>query len=489
MRTTRRTFTALSGAAALGISSPMASHGGVPPANAQSPAHPRDYYRFPDTFLWGCATAAYQAEGAAEEDGRKPSIWDTFSHQSGRTALGHTGDVAADQYHRYAQDIQLMKWLGVKAYRFSIAWPRVIPDGSGQPNEKGLAYYDRLVDALLAAGIEPYATLFHWDLPQALEDRVGGWQSRDTAKYFAEYASLVAARLSDRVSHFFTINEFSCFTDLGYGIGVFAPGLKLPPRELNQVRHHALLGHGMALAAVRAAARRPVQVGLAENATVCVPVIEMEPHIAAARRAMRQVNAPFLTAVLEGQYTPEYLSAAGANAPQFTPEDMRTIGGRLDFVGINTYAPAYFRAADGPAGFAAVPNPKSYPHMASPWLFIGPQILYWAPRHLKEIWGVNNVIITENGCSADDLLTPDGHVYDTDRVMYLRNHFVQAHRAVSEGWPLTGYFLWSLIDNFEWADGYTKRFGIYYVNFETQERTAKLSAEFYRETIARHAVV
>ena len=177
MRTTRRTFTALSGAATLGIGSPMASIGGVPPANAQSPAHPRDYYRFPDTFLWGCATASYQVEGAAQEDGRKPSVWDTFSHQPGRTALGQTGDVAADQYHRYAQDIQLMKWLGIKAYRFSIAWPRVIPDGTGQPNEKGLAYYERVVDALLAAGIEPYATLFHWDLPQALEDR-GGWRVR-----------------------------------------------------------------------------------------------------------------------------------------------------------------------------------------------------------------------------------------------------------------------------------------------------------------------
>ena len=487
MQPTRRTFATLSGAAAaLGIGAATGPLAASPAAPVKT--DPKDYCRFPDAFVWGCATASYQVEGAAQEDGRKPSVWDTYAHEPGRIAMGHTGDVAVDQYHRYAQDVQLMKWLGVKAYRFSIAWPRVFPDGSGQPNEKGIAYYERLVDTLLAAGIEPYATLFHWDLPQALQDSVGGWQSRETARYFGEYAGFVARRLSDRVSHFFTINEFSCFTDLAYGAGVFAPGLKLPPRQLNQVRHHAVLGHGLALEAIRAAARRPVQVGLAENSTMCVPVIETEPHIAAARRAMRQVNAPFLTAVLEGKYTDEYLAAAGANAPEFTAADMRTIGGRLDFVGLNCYAPSYVRAADNQAGFAQVPHPKSYPHMASPWLFIGPQILYWAPRHLKEIWDVNNVMITENGCSADDRLA-DGHVYDTDRVMYLRNHFVQAHRAVSEGWPLTGYFLWSLMDNFEWTEGYTKRFGIYYVNFETQERTPKLSAEFYRETIARRAVV
>ena len=482
MKPTRRTFASLTGAAALG----MANRSAGSPMPETKP-NPGEYCRFPDSFIWGCATASYQVEGAAQEDGRKPSVWDTFAHQPGHIAMGHTGDIAADQYHRYPEDIQLMKSLGVKAYRFSVAWPRVFPDGSGQPNEKGIAHYDRLVDALLAAGIEPYCTLFHWDLPQALQDRVGGWQSRETARYFAEYAGFVTRRLSDRVSHFFTINEFSCFTDLGYAIGVFAPGLKLAPRAVNQVRHHAVLGHGLAVEAIRAAARRPVQVGLAENVTMCVPVIETQAHIEAARRAMRRLNAPFLTAVLEGKYMDEYLKAAGADAPRFTPEDMRTIGARLDFVGVNCYAPSYIRAADNPPGFAQVPNPKSYPHMASPWLFFGPQILYWAPRHLKEIWNVNNVLITENGCSADDQLK-DGHVYDTDRVMYLRNHFVQAHRAVTEAWPLTGYFLWSLLDNFEWADGYTKRFGIYYVNFETQQRTAKLSAEFYRETIARHSV-
>jgi len=483
MQTTRRRFATLTGAAALASGSGKGLAGAAPPADLPAA------YRFPDSFVWGCATASYQVEGAVHEDGRKPSVWDTFTHQPGHIAQGHTGDVAADQYHRYAQDIQLMKGLGVKAYRFSIAWPRVFPDGDGQPNEKGMAYYERLVDALLGAGIQPYVTLFHWDLPQALQDRIGGWQSRDTARYFAGYAGFVSRRLSDRVSHFFTINEFSCFTDLGYAVGVFAPGLRLPPRQVNQVRHNGLLAHGLGLAAIRASARRPVQVGLAENPTMCVPVLETEPHIAAARKAMREVNAPFLTAVLEGKYMDEYLSSAGANAPEFTPEDMRTIGGKLDFVGLNCYAPAYVRAAETKGGFAMVPNPSSYPHMASPWIYFGPQILYWAPRHLKEIWNVNNVMITENGCSADDHRQADGHVYDTDRVMYLRNHLALAQRAVAEGWPLTGYFLWSLVDNFEWADGYTKRFGIYYVNFDTQERTPKLSAEFYRDTIARRGVV
>jgi beta-glucosidase len=483
MHTTRRKFAALTGAAALGIAAgPSSSTGAMPPDTKKG-------HRFPDSFLWGCATASYQVEGAAQEDGRKPSVWDTFSHQPGRVAKGHTGDVAVDQYHRYKEDVQLMKALGVKAYRFSIAWPRVFPDGFGQPNEKGIAYYDRLVDALLAAGIEPYATLFHWDLPQAVQDKFGGWQSRETVKHFGDYATFVTRRLSDRVSHYFTINEFSCFTDLAYGYGVFAPGLKLPRRQLNQVRHNAVLGHGVALAAIRAAARKPVKVGLAENPSMCVPVLETEAHIAAARRAMRQVNAQFLTAVLEGKYTDEYLAAAGKDAPEFTPAEMKTIGGRLDFVGLNCYAPSYVRASDDPAGFAMVPNPSSYPHMASPWLFIGPEILYWAPRHLKEIWKVDNVMITENGCSADDKVAADGHIYDTDRVMYLRQNLAQAQRAVAEGWPLTGYFVWSLMDNFEWLDGYTKRFGIYYVDFETLKRTPKLSAEFYRETIAHNAVV
>src|SRR5579863_9887135 len=241
--------------------------------------------RFPSNFLWGCATAAYQIEGAVREDGRKPSVWDTFSHTPGKTFQGQTGDVADDSYHRYKEDVKLLKDLGVSGYRFSISWSRVFPDGTGQPNEKGLAYYQRVVDELLKNNIAPYITLFHWDLPQALP---GGWQSRDTAKAFADYAAYIAKHLSDRVGHFFTTNEFVCFTDSGYKDGNFAPGLKLPAGQVNQIRHHGILAHGMAVQALRANARPGTQIGLAENATVYVPVIEDAEQIEAAHRATRE---------------------------------------------------------------------------------------------------------------------------------------------------------------------------------------------------------
>ena len=442
--------------------------------------------RFPSDFLWACATAAYQIEGGANEDGRKPSVWDTFSHTPGKTFQGDTGDVADDSYHLYKEDVRLLKNLGAAAYRFSISWPRVFPDGAGQPNEKGIAYYERVVDELLRNNIAPYVTLFHWDLPQALP---GGWQSRDTSKAFADYAAYVSRRLSDRVQHFFTINEFVCFTDLSYSSGQFAPGLKLPAAQVNQIRHHGVLAHGMGVQAIRANARAGTQIGLAENATVYVPVIESPEHIEAARRATREGNAPFLTAVMEGKYTDRYLEHAGANAPKVEAGDMKAIGSPLDFVGLNVYTPEYVRAESTPAGYSVIPRPSSYPRMASPWLFIGPEVIYWAVRNVSDIWKPRTLYITENGCSAADLVTAAGRIEDTDRVMYLRNHLTHLHRAASEGYPIKGYFLWSLLDNYEWADGYSKRFGIHYVDFRTQARTPKLSAEWYREVISRNAVV
>src|SRR5512141_249001 len=272
-RITRRDFAQVAGAAALGaaIGSPVAaSPAGPPQASAQPAASPQGR-RFPDGFLWGTATASYQVEGAVKEDGRGPSIWDTFSHTPGKVVNNANGDVADDHYHRYKEDVQLMKSLGVKTYRFSIAWPRVFPQGSGQPNPKGLDFYNRLVDELLANDIQPFATLYHWDLPQALQDRVGGWEARATAQAFATYAGYVAERLSDRVKHIFTINEFGAFLELGYRLGIHAPGLKLPPRRFNQTRHHAVLGHGLAVQAIRANAKPGTKVGLAENMTVCVP--------------------------------------------------------------------------------------------------------------------------------------------------------------------------------------------------------------------------
>jgi beta-glucosidase len=440
---------------------------------------------FPNDFTWGCATAAYQIEGAASEDGRAPSVWDTFSHTPGKVFQGDTGDVACDSYHRYKEDVQLLKNLGVKGYRMSTSWSRVFPSGKGKVNQKGLDYYNRVIDELLANGIQPYVTLFHWDLPQALP---GGWQSRDTAKAYGDYAGFMAKKLSDRVQHFFTINEFVCFTDLGYAAPAskFAPGLKLPPADVAQVRHHGVLAHGLGVQAIRANARTGTQVGLAENASVLVPVVETREHIAAAQRAHREVNAPFLTAVLEGKYIDAYLNFMGPNAPKVEAGDMKIIGSPIDFVGLNVYTPQYVRADSSPAGYSVIKQPTSYPRMASDWLAIGPECIYWAVRNVVDLWKVPTIYITENGCSADDVLTPEGRVEDTDRVMYLRNHLTHLQRATNEGYPVKGYFLWSLLDNFEWADGYSKRFGLHYVDFKTQKRTPKLSAEWYREVIRRN---
>ena len=488
----RRTFAKVASTAALAstattaLSSVASQPGGSSGASGMgAPATGRE---FPKGFLWGSATASYQVEGAVNEDGRGPSIWDTFSRIPGKVVNNATGDVADDHYHRYKEDVQLMKALGVKSYRFSIAWPRVFPQGAGAPNPKGLDFYNRLVDELLANDIKPFATLYHWDLPQALQDNGGGWESRDTSKAFGDYAGYVAEHLSDRVKHFFTINEFGAFVELGYRIGIHAPGLKLPPGRFNQTRHHAVLGHGLAVQAIRAKAKPGTKVGLAENMTICVPVIETSSHIEAATRAARELNAQYMTVIQEGKYTDAYLAAAGANAPKFTPEDLKIISSPLDFAGINIYTPTYVRADSSALGFTVVPNPASYPHMASGWLNIGPEALYWGPRHVAKIWNVKEIYITENGCSSSDVPAADGIVYDTDRVMFLRNYLTQLQRATADGVPVHGYFLWSLMDNFEWADGYTNRFGLHYVDYASQKRTPKLSAAFYREVISRNAI-
>ena len=455
------------------------------PAAAQSnrPASP---HAFPAGFLWGSATASYQVEGAAKEDGRGPSIWDTFSHTPGKTFNGDTGDTADDFYHLYRDDIAMMKRMGLKAFRFSISWSRVFPTGTGAPNTKGLDFYNRLVDALLAAGIQPFCTLYHWDLPQALEND-GGWQSRKTPEAFAAYAGYVAKNMSDRIKHFMTLNEMSSFVG-GYRDGRHAPGLKLGPGAVAQVSHHAVLAHGLSVQAIRANAKPGVEVGFAENIANVTPVVETDQHIGAARLAMREENARFLTAIMEGRYTDRYLQKLGADAPKFTDADMRAIGSPVDFVGINCYANEFVRADGSAQGYSVIRRPESYPHMASPWLFLGPEALYWSPKLVNELWHPKAMYITENGCSADDVVTSQGQVLDSDRVMFLRNYLTQLQRGVAEGIPVKGYFLWSLLDNYEWADGYSKRFGIVYVDFKTQKRTPKLSAEFYAATIAKNSV-
>jgi beta-glucosidase len=435
-----------------------------------------------------------------KEDGRGASIWDTYAHTRGKIKDGRNADVANDHYHRYRDDVNLMRDMGVKAYRFSIAWPRIFPGGTGQPNARGLDFYHRLVDALLEAGIEPFATLYHWDLPQALQDR-GGWQSRDTAKAFAAYAGYIAGKLSDRVTRYFTINELFSFVDIGHrGIETvvdgrkarieLAPGLRLSNARLNQVRHNAVLAHGLAVQAIRANAKAGTQCGPADNLGTAVPAIETPENIKAAEIATREINAGYLTVMMEGKYTDAYLAAAGKDAPRFTDEDLKVISSPVDFIGINVYRPAMYVVASAQAsGFRSVKFNKSHPRMLSIWHLLGPEVMYWAPRHVRSLWKAKQIYITENGCGASDEMSADGTVDDSDRIMFLRNHLTHLHRATSEGVPVKGYFHWSLMDNFEWSDGFANRFGLVYVDYKTQKRTPKLSAEYFSEAMARNAVV
>jgi beta-glucosidase len=484
----RRSFARVLGASAAAL--PLAAYAD-PGSNKKpvvTPPPPVPAGHFPKLFLWGSATASYQVEGAVGEDGRGPSIWDTFSHTPGKTHNGDTGDMADDYYHRYGADIEVMKAIGLQTCRFSVSWSRVFPTGKGEPNPKGLDFYNHMVDALLAANILPYCTLYHWDLPQALQDS-GGWENRDTCKAFADYAGYVTNKLSDRVKHFMTMNEIRTFVELGYRDGTHAPGLKLSQKRVAQVAHHAVLAHGMAVRAIRESAKPLTLIGIADNVIPTCPVVDYPEHVEAARKAIREENAMFLTVIMEGRYTNLYLNRLGADGPQYTAEDLKTISTPIDFVGLNIYNPAFVRADVSEKGYEVVPPPSSYPHMYSPWLNIGPEALYWGPRLVAEVWNVKDLYITENGCSSDDKVAPNGQVYDTDRVMFLRNYLTQLQKAVEEGVPVRGYFLWSLLDNYEWADGYEKRFGITYVDFKTQKRIPKLSSDFYQQVIVTGRVV
>src|SRR5690606_17257317 len=343
---------------------------------------------FPKGFQWGVATSAYQIGGAWDEDGKGLSIWDTYAHTPGNIANDDNGDVANDHYHRYAQDVALMEGIGATAYRFSIAWPRIFPEGTGSPNRKGLDFYQRLLDELSNAGIEPFVTLYHWDLPQALQDRYGGWRSVDTANAFAEYAGYVAEHLGDRVRHFFTINEFASFVEGGYqGLTVrvgggkevhlgAAPGLSLSDSELRQVRHHAVLGHGLAVQATRARGPAGTKVGFAENIRVAVPLMDTPEYVAAAEKATRERNAGYMTVMLEGRYTDEYLAEAGNGSPRFTDEELRTISSPVDFVGINVYKPGwYVEPSDQPPGYHDILVNASHPKMFSSWHVLDSEVL------------------------------------------------------------------------------------------------------------------
>jgi beta-glucosidase len=445
---------------------------------------------FPAGFLWGTATASYQVEGAANEDGRGKSIWDTFSHTPGKIVNNDNGDIACDFYHKYKEDTKLIKSLNAKAYRFSISWSRIFPDGTGTPNQKGLDFYNRMVDELLENGIEPFATLFHWDLPQALQDKYKGWQSKETANAFAAYAGYMAEKLSDRVKHFFTLNELWTFIQLGYGDGIFAPGLKLPPAELYQARHHAVLAHGLGVQAIRAQGKSGTKVGVAENLKVAVPFIESPENIKAAEIATREINAGYLTVIMEGKYTDTFLKKAGADAPKFTTEELAIINSPIDFCGINIYNPeCYVQASSNEDGYERIPFAKSHPTSTSRWHFLAPETLYWGVRHFQKMWKGKEIYITENGYSGTDELTQDNQVYDTDRIMFLRGYLSQLQRATAEGIPVKGYFYWSLLDNFEWASGYGTRFGLYYMDYKSLKRYPKLSAAYFKAMAQSNSVL
>lgn len=478
----RRNFLKSAGLAAVGIPTLLTSCD-APNSNKPVEAIPDINERaFPAGFLWGTATAAYQVEGAYKEEGRGASVWDTFSHLPGKIRNNDTGDIACDMYHRYKDDVQLLKNLNAKCYRFSMSWSRIFPDGVGTPNQKGIDFYSRLTDELLANGIEPFATLYHWDLPQALQDKNKGWQSRETAQAFADYAGFVSGKLSDRIKYFFTLNELFTFVELGYGQGIFAPGLKLSPAELNQVRHNSVLAHGLSVQAIRANGKKETKVGLAENIRIPVPVIETPENIHAAELAMRELNAGYTNVIMEGKYTDAFLKAAGADAPKFTDEDLKTISSPTDFMGINVYNPTHnVQAAANEQGYELIPFAKSYPTSTSTWQMLGPESLYWAARLVHKVWNVKDIYVTENGTSGTDELTTDNKVYDTDRITFLRNYLSELQRATAEGVPVKGYFYWSLMDNFEWASGYGIRFGLYHVDYQTQKRTPKMSAAYFKE--------
>jgi beta-glucosidase len=492
--TSRRTF--LSQTASLAA---LVAAAGAPVsiASAQPAMLPPDKNYFPQDFWWGAATAAYQVEGAASEDGRKPSVWDTFSHTPGRVKEGHTGDVACDHYHRYEDDVKLMAELGIKHYRFSISWPRVMPDGRGGVNEKGVDFYRRLTDTLLKHGITPHATLFHWDGPQALEDLYGSWRSREMAKDFGDYCGQMARRLGDRITNWMTINEIFCFTYMGYGVNEVpphAPGTIVKSRqEVLQTVHHALLAHGLGCLAIRAATPKPAKVALVVNYESYIPVIETPENIEAAKRAFvaEEHNGTVLVPALTGQYNAQAIEALGANAPKIKAGDMEIISQPLDVLGYNVYTGSYVRAADNKRGYEILPLPREYPQMHMPWLNFVPESLYWGVRMISDALGKKDlpIVITENGCATEDDVTSSGEVFDLSRVMYQRSYLRNAQRAVAEGYPLKGYFHWSLLDNFEWSCGYTRRFGLMHVDFKTQQRIPKQSFRWYQKTIQANRVL
>jgi beta-glucosidase len=442
---------------------------------------------FPEDFLWGAATASYQIEGAAAEDGKGESTWDVFCRRPGAVFEGHTGNVACDHYHRYREDVALARTLGLSAYRFSVSWPRVLPEGRGAVNSAGLGFYDRLTDALLAAGVQPFCTLFHWDLPQALQRR-GGFLNRDISDWFADYAAVVGRTLGDRVKLWVTQNEPQCYIALGLMTGKHAPGLKLDFPEALLAAHHSMLAHGKAVRALRASVTG-ARVGYVISTTTARPATETDADVAAARAAMFAVkdrtlwnNAWWTDPVLLGAYPPDGLSLFGREMPAFPAADLEEIGQRLDFLGINIYKADTFRCgADGLP--EAVPVAPGYPRSGVEWQPITPDSHYFGPRFFQDRYRIP-LWMTESGLSTRDQVSLDGRVHDPQRIDYMQRTLLELRRAMREGVRVLGYMAWSLLDNFEWADGYQQRFGLVYVDYQNQVRIPKDSFDWYGRVIA-----
>lgn len=442
---------------------------------------------FPDSFLWGAATAAYQIEGAYAEDGKGQSIWDRFAHTPGKILNGDTGDIACDHYHLYAQDVQLMQELGLQAYRFSVSWPRVLPLGKDKVNKAGLGFYERLVDRLLDADIIPLVTLYHWDLPQGLQER-GGWSNRDVAYYFRDYAALIGETLGDRVKHWITHNEPWVTAVLGHLWGIHAPGIQDLPMAI-QVAHNLMLSHGEAILVLREVSGTNAKIGITLNLMPIYPASDLEKDAEAAARADAFFNRWFLDPIFKGCYPEDLLEMFGEPADGLEKSDLAVIATPLDFLGVNYYTRQVVRHdPEGWGGYQAVYVPDAqYTEMG--WE-IYPRGLYDLLVRLHRDYGQPEMYITENGAAFPDQVDLDGQVRDLQRIAYLRAHFAAAHKAIQEGVNLRGYFVWSLMDNFEWTFGYSKRFGLVYVDYDARERTRilKSSAKWYRDVISDHAV-
>ena len=446
---------------------------------------------FAKDFVWGAATSSYQIEGTGRDSGKGQNIWDVFTKEPGRVYEGHTGDIACDHYHRFREDVAYMKELGLKGYRFSIDWSRVLPEGTGKVNEKGIDFYNALIDELLEQGIEPYLTLYHWELPYELYKR-GGWLNPEIVEWFGQYARLVAERFSDRVKYFFTLNEPQCFVGLGFLQGCHAPGVKAPLRDTFEMAHNALKAHGRAVQMLRAYGKQNVQIGYAPTSGMCYPEKETLKDIEAARKALFALpddlsnwtwNVSWWSdPVILGKYPEEGMKKYEKYLPVITDEDMKLISQPIDFYGQNIYNGRCIRmGTDGRP--EEVRRPAGFPKTATNWP-VTPEALYWGPKFLYERYR-KPIYITENGMACHDTVSQDGKVHDPNRIDFLARYLKNLKRAAEEI-DIRGYFQWSLMDNFEWDKGYAERFGIIYVDFETQERIWKDSAYWYRDLIRRN---